>query len=158
MGLIITFILVSIIVGLLVHWATAKEEGKKECAIIGVVVSCIILTIATVVTISNSYNSSVVLRETFVTIEQYKEAIELYAEKGVAEFRSGNLSSEEFTDLKYNQYQQQIGRMIRDLRDTIVKYNTKLTGKQVMNAGWFYGWVIIVPDGLETVRMADYVK
>jgi hypothetical protein len=98
------------------------------------------------------------LHQTFATIEQYKESIELYAEKGVAEFKPGSASSTEFTDLKYNQYQEQIGRLIRDLRDTIVDYNKSLTGKQIKNNSWFYNWVVIMPDGLETVKMADYLK
>lgn len=124
----------------------------------GLIVSGAIISFITAMVFLVSFNSYVDLQQKLATIEQYKESIELYADKGVREFRSGSASSSEFTDLKYNNYQTQIGEMIRDMRDTIVEYNQELIEKQIKKTNLFFSWYIYLPEGMRTVKMADYIK
>ena len=158
MGLIILFLLLCIGIGWLSHWGTEKDRDRKGNAIAGFLIPFIILSVGVVATRAKSYSTYIELKERLAVIEQYKETIELYADKGIKEFKPGTSYTKEFTDLKYNNYQTQIGQMIRDMRDTIVQYNTVLTGKQVMKDGWVFNWLIYLPDGLKTVKMANYIK
>ena len=158
MGLIILFLLLCICISYLSHWGTEKDHNRKENAIAGFLIPFIILSVAVVAIRARSYSTYIELKESLAIIEQYKETVELYADKGIKEFKPGSAYTKEFTDLKYNNYQTQIGQMIRDMRDTIVMYNIKLTGKQVMKDGWVFNWLIYLPDGMKTVKMADYIK
>jgi hypothetical protein len=108
--------------------------------------------------VADSYSTYIDLRKNLAVIEQYKETVELYAEKGVQEFRPGSASSNEFTDLKYNNYQTQIGKMIREMRDSIVKYNTLFTSKKVLNDSFMFSWYIYLPDDMKAIKMADYIN
>ena len=161
MGLIFIFVLIIVFIGYLsFSWTDSGIREKKIGNMIaGMIVSGAILTFVTIIALSMSYSSYITLKEKLAVIEQYKEAIELYADKGVQEFKPGSLSGpSEFTDLKYNNYQTQIGQMIREMRDTIVYYNTALTGKQIMKDGFMFSWLIYLPEDMKAIKMADYIK
>jgi hypothetical protein len=158
MGLIILFLLFCIGISYLSYWGSEKDRDRKGNAFAGFLIPFIILSIIVVIARGQSYVTYIEIKENLAVIEQYKETIELYADKGIREFKPESPYTKELTDLKYNNYQTQIGQMIRDMRDTIVTYNTKLTGKQVMKEGWVFSWLIYLPDGMKIIKMADYIK
>jgi len=51
-----------------------------------------------------------------------------------------------FTDLKYQGYQENIGKFINSLRNRVIKYNKAIVSKRVMGSNPFFSWLIIEPD------------
>ncbi|KPK10641.1 MAG: hypothetical protein AMJ56_07675 [Anaerolineae bacterium SG8_19] len=124
----------------------------------GLVISAVISLICICFTWGVSYQSYIGLKKKLAVVEQYKETVELYADKGVKEFTPSVSTSSELTDLKYNNYQTQIGEMIREMRDLIVQYNATVTSKRVMKDCWFFSWLIILPEDMKTIKMGDYLQ
>ena len=132
MGFVIVLIILSALITWLTYdWTDSEEKKKSEatsaaivCGVIGLIFMCISWLV--------SYVSYVDMEQDLATIEQYESAVQLYAEKGVAEFQPGKGLPSELTDLKYQNYQNQIGHMIIDLRNKIRSYNETFVGKQVM--------------------------
>ena len=160
-GIMIVILVLIAVVGVITYLSyawTERDEHKKSNMYCGLVISGVFAAAIIVITWAVSYNTYIDLRKKLSVVEQYKESIELYADKGVQEFKPGALSSKEFTDLKYNNYQTQIGQMIRDMRDTIVAYNKGYTSKRVMKDGVVYNWLIYLPDDLKPIKMGDYLN
>jgi len=158
MLLMLISVLVIATIGYLSYEFTDKKGDKKENTCIGIIIPSAIISLITIIVLVASFNSYIRLQQKLATIEQYKESIELYADKGVQEFKPGSTSATEFTDLKYNNYQTQIGEMIRDMRDVIVSYNKGLTEKQIRKDNIFFSWYIYLPKDMKTIKMADYIK
>jgi hypothetical protein len=84
-------------------------------------------------------------------------AVSFYSEKGVAEFNV--VPGKEITDLKYNQYQNTVGELIRDLRNTVEGYNRILVSKRQMKASLFWSWMIIAPDDdMQPIVLSQFLK
>lgn len=158
MGLILVFIFIILLIGFFGYIGTERAEHMMSNAIFSSCVAAVIFIVILIMVVSASYKTHVDLKRQLVTIEQYRETVNLYAKRGVSEFKTNPGSNTEFTDLKYNKYQDQIGQMIKDLRNAIVAYNTILTEKQVMNENWFFGWVIIVDEDMKPIKMAIDTK
>jgi len=158
MGIIFLFLIIIVGVSFLSYHGTASKriEIKRSNMFGGMVVSSMVFIIITGIIFIGSYSSYIKLEAKLVTIEQYKESIELYAKKGVAEFKSG--APTELTDLKYNNYQMQIGEMIRAMRDTIIEYNTGVVSRKLRKDNWFFNWVTLIRDDMKPVKMSDYLK
>jgi hypothetical protein len=159
MGIVILFLLIIGAVGFLSWHGTEDDNRNKKIGNMGagIIITSLFLGAITIISVSVSYGSYIELKEKLAVIEQYKETVELYAEKGVQEFKPGTYSATELTDLKYNNYQTQIGQMIREMRDTIVEYNTLLTGKKIMNDSFMFSWITYLPEEMNTIKMSDYI-
>lgn len=155
MGLVI--LLLVIILGVAsATYAGTRNEDRKLSEVRDVVATVTIIAMIFMSSIwGTSYAKYIRLEQALAVIEQYKESITLYSEKGITEFRHGTT---ELTDLKYNYYQQQIGQMIRDMRDRIIGYNETLAGKSAMASNWFWSWCIILPEDMKPIKMSDYLK
>ena len=160
MGLIFILLLIIGLVTWMSYEGTVSKAitVKRSNAWAGLVISTVIATIMLSIIFLASYNSYIELAQKLATVEQYKESIELYADKGIQEFQPGTTRATEFTDLKYNNYQTQIGQMIKDMRDTIVEYNKDLTKKKLRKSNWFFSWITIVDEDMKLIKMADYIK
>lgn len=116
-------------------------------AITWVIVVFAVYGIATVVSITNSYDTYLDARAYYDSIiAQYKGAITLYEDKAVA-FDMEKAAKYAFTDLRFSGYQSKMADFIVDLRRNIVIYNKIIIKKKVMDKNFFYGWYIIPPDG-----------
>ena len=160
MGLIIVFVMIACGIGLLAYVVTEDRNPVTKMTNMwtGFIVPMVIFSFIICIVWAVSYSTYLGLEKKLAVIEQYKESVELYAEKGVREFSPGQSGPSEFTDLKYNNYQTQVGEMIREMRDTIILYNETLTSKRVMKDSFFFKGLIFLPDKLKTVKMADYIK
>lgn len=167
MGFVFLLLLIAGIIVKLVHYTYTEEEmsskdkkNRKEGVIIGSCICAVAFLMIMGATWGTSYDSHVTMQERLVNIDAYKHAINIYADKGVAEFKSGGVRmSTELTDLKYQNYQVQLGEMIVSLRRQIVYYNEAFIGKREFGSNWFWGWCIIgPPDGYKPLRMEDYIK
>lgn len=156
------FLLFLILAGVLgIAWFAEENMENKIAYTLGAGIVCsVLLVFMMLVILGFSYGRYISMIERLSTIEQYKESIDLYASKGVAEFKfdTDSSKSSELTDLKYNNYQSQIGQMISDLRDAIIDYNQAYASKRAMKNSWFWSWCIILDDGMRPIKMSDYLK
>jgi hypothetical protein len=153
MGFILFLLFICAVIGLIVFIC----ESDFSSAIVGFLIPGIICSILMAFVWGNSYDNYVIMQERLSNINQYAQTIRSYAKLGVAEFKTGSANGTELTDLKYQNYQAQIGKMITDLRDQITKYNTRLIGKNVMKKSWVWNWCIVsAPEGSVILQMSDY--
>ena len=158
MGFILLLFLIAAIIVALTIWAEDKAEKKASEGIFAAIICGIVGTIFMSIIWGASYSNHLRLLKDLATVEQYEQTVKLYAEKGVEKFRTNSTYSSEITDLKYQSYQVQVGRMIISLRDKIIEYNRNLVSKAVMKTSWFWSWCIIMPKGVKLLKMADYLK
>jgi len=151
------FILFLLVICLLIGFMVFIHEGFS-CAVVGFLIPFIVCSILMAFVWGNSYDNYVIMQERLSNIDQYAQTIKSYSKLGVAEFKTGSSNATELTDLKYQNYQAQIGKMIIDLRNQITRYNTQLIGKRVMKKSWAWSWCIIAaPEGSVILKMSDYV-
>jgi len=156
MGFIFFLLFVCSIIALICY---ISNYNSGNAAAVGF---CICLTLSAVImfiTWADSYGSTVIMQERLTSIDQYAHTVRVYSKHGVAEFKENSAARPELTDLKYQNYQNQIGDMITDLRDQINKYNNKLVGKNLMGKNWFWNWCIIdAPEGSVILKMSNYIE
>ena len=158
MGLLFLLLLISAGITYLSHAWTENNNNKRENCVAGAIISSALTAVVFIIIWAGSYVSFLEMEKNLATIEQYSSAVKLYAEKGVAEFKPGSGQPSEFTDLKYQNYQGQIGQMIKDLRYQVKEYNSDLTGKKLMKDNWFFSWCIIMPNNTKIITMQEYLK
>jgi hypothetical protein len=151
------FILFLLAICLIISFIAFICEYNFTAATVGFLIPLILSSIIMAFVWGNSYDNYVIMQERLSNINQYAHTIRSYAKLGVAEFRAGSSNRTELTDLKYQNYQTQIGEMITDLRKQITLYNTRLIGKNVMKKNWVWGWCIIAaPKDSVILQMSDY--
>ena len=154
MGFILLLFSICLLVALI---AFVNKANDGNCAFLGFTVSVMISIVIMLLTLWNSYGNTVTMQERLVAIEQYSHTVKVYSKHGIAEFKTSD--GREITDLKYQNYQNQIGRMLVDLRDEINKYNARLVGKNVMSKNWFWSWCIVpAPKDSVILEMSDYTN
>lgn len=89
-----------------------------------------------------SYNTYVECRAFYdTTHKQYADNIQVYKEAAMIEFKSSSL-----TDLKYQNYQTEIGKDIGDLQKNIKYYNKMIISKRLYGNNPLFSWFIVKPD------------
>lgn len=157
MGFVLILLAIATLIAILV-W-TVSDEGDRATGIILSTVICVLVSGVIMALIwGQSYNTYLSLKQRLVIIEQYRSTVAMYSDKGVLEFKKHEKGGFErigdLTDFKYQNYQLEMARMIKDLRTVTAKYNNSLVGKRVMKANWFWNWCIISPDSdMEPLRM-----
>jgi len=149
MGLILLFIVITIVGSLYIYKATNYDKAASiDCAVILFVTFSIITTVV----VLTSWRSYIELKQTEITIQQYKEAISLYVDKAKLDITDSKV----LTDLKYNEYQNSLGRLIMDYRNAINEYNEKLVRLRILNNNIMLNWLIIGPDPDMTKMSLDF--
>jgi len=158
MGLALAFLLASLFIGWIgynIAKAKPPSDNPLKVAITTIYVCiCLFGTIGTAFVVGDSYNSYLDNRAFYdATIEQYRGAVEMYKDYAVIDISKTRSA---FTDFKYQGYQQEISKMILDLRRKIVRYNRSFMLKKVKNASWFFNWYIITNDpDMKIIRMIE---
>jgi len=152
MGFVILIALIVIAIGIF-QFAVAYNDRSRKSARANTISFAILGAVLILVIMGVSYTNYIRMAKAYAVIEQYKTTITYYSKKGVAEFKT--LPGAEFTDLKYNNYQQQLGEMTRELRDKIVEYNGLYAGKLVLKDSWVFSALITLPEGTERIVMND---
>ena len=154
MGLILLIVAICFVIGIIAASEYKAIEHRVDVFIkyagvsglIGLAFLCIILY--------TSYYNTVDMKERLVNIDVYVYSIETYTKRATAVAGSGEL-----TDMKYQNYQKQIGEMIVDLRKEIVAYNSDYIGKIAYGRSWFWNWVIFSPPNFSrAMDMSDYIN
>lgn len=113
-------------------------EGWRIVSIALGVISILIISIS----LAKSYNSYVDCRAFYDGVnEQYFGAVEMYQDKAILSIEQAAL-----TDFKYQGYQSNISRFVRDLRDRVADYNSVVLEKRVMSKTLMFNWLIVAPD------------
>ena len=160
MGLALVFFLMSLVVGVITFcfskYLEDNEWGKAiKHALIGIVIATFALgSISAAIVVGNSYDSYLENRAFYdATVEQYRGTVEMYKDYAVIDMSK---TRSVFTDFKYQGYQQEISKMILDLRRKIVSYNRSFMLKKIKNASWFFNWYIITNDpDMKIIRMIE---
>lgn len=93
-----------------------------------------------------SYLNSVGLEGDYATISQYKEALKSYASyANIPSGANGKVISD-LTDKKYEDYQENLLELVKDLRYRVTDYNKTLAEKRFNKQGWMFGCLTHVPD------------
>jgi len=139
------------------HTPGSKISKRLECMLVGLTVPAAILGFICCCIWGGSYDKYLDLHKYRASFEVRATAVSFYAEKGVAEFNI--VPGKEITDLKYNQYQNTVGGLIMDLRNTVEAYNRNLVGKQQMKSSLFWSWMIIGPDDdMQPIVLSQLLK
>ena len=152
MGLVLLFLGLSLCICALTFLLVDSRgiSDKIGGAVSAAIICFFVFGFFSIVIIGFSYANYVGLKQRIATIEQYKSAIGIYSDRGILDFKKNEMGNFErigdLTDLKYQNYQENVYHMIKDFRNEVVKYNRKLVGKRTMKANWFWNWLIIAPD------------
>lgn len=126
-------------------------------AIIALTMLSVISFIIIAIIVGNSYGNYIGLKQYNVTIQQYANSINLYSKLAVP--NKNIAQSQEITDLKYQNYQTSIKKLIKDLRWRTVRYNEVLIGKRELNNNIVFNWLIITPDeNMKILKMEDVIS
>ena len=100
--------------------------------------------------IGGSYQSYVDTRTFYdSTVEQYSTAVEMYNDKAVIDVESAA-----WTDLKYQGYQDNISKLILDLRNRIIIYNNNFIKMNKMHSNPFFSWLVVpMDDDMKIIKM-----
>ncbi|TET59667.1 MAG: hypothetical protein E3J47_08265 [Candidatus Stahlbacteria bacterium] len=134
-------ILALLIIAVVIIYSSWRYSNESNGMFAGVVCT-IFLVVICCVTWHESYNSYLTERAFYsATKEQYHSAIEVYSNYAVID-----MGKAAFTDLKYQGYQENVGKFIIDLRNRIIKYNSAIVEKRIMGKNPVYSWFIVEPD------------
>jgi len=124
-----------VVLGILVALVVIAIIGLRQMEDWGIAATIVltVLLYVLVVCISCSYETSLNAKATYETIAlAHPQAIEYYQEKVI-------LYESSLTDFKYQGYQESLSSMIKDLRDTINKYNKIVIKKRMLKKNSFFG-------------------
>ena len=136
MIIIFLFIAVSGLITFLTH----RDNSNNTVG--AVTVTGIISTVILVIIVASSYTSYLDIRAQYdAVINQYKGAVTVYADYATLDMEKAT-----FTDFKYQGYQENISKVIVDLRNEIIIYNKVLIKKRILDKNPLFNWLIIAPD------------
>ena len=106
------------------------------------IIVSIIFGILLIIILGASYSTYLDCRSFWdITQEQYRNSIVMYEDKAVLK-----VNKDSFTDLKYQGYQENIAKLITDLRGKVVVYNIDIIQKRIMKNNIVFSWLITQPD------------
>lgn len=100
-----------------------------------------------------SWDSAIDQHKRLGIIEQYVSRIKIYESRA-----KGNFTTGEITDLKYNNFQEQLGEMVTELGRVVVSYNKTQIGKKLYHANpVFWGIIVYDEDLPASITMEQYI-
>jgi len=123
-----------------------KAEAFASKFWAGFIALCISVGIATIIPciIAGGSYSNYIDAKRFhnATHHQYEQAIQSYSDRAL--MNPGAKTA--LTDSKYNNYQDNIAKLIRDYRNTLINYNRIVVGKIIWKNNILFGWFIVELD------------
>jgi hypothetical protein len=133
-------ILILVAISALIIFAVSKSSPGDE--VFAAIICGVISSIVIIFVVGTSYITYLDTRAQYdAVITQYKGAVTMYAD-----YASLDMEKATFTDFKYQGYQENIAKVIVDLRKEIISYNKTIIKKRIMNKNPVFSWLIIVPD------------
>lgn len=87
-------------------------------------------------------------------LAEYKSAVHMYADRAVLNI-SDITKANIMTDFKYQGYQQNIAKMIRDVREIVREHNEILISKQVYKRSLWFDMYITMPESDKIIHIED---
>lgn len=156
MGYLIGLILVGMFVTFITYRTYNGDAYQEDAVINSIIVCCVLIVILMILPLAGSYRSYVFMKQNAATVQQYRDSIDMYSERGMFAFQAANgfgIGGKEITDLKYQTYQQQMARMIAELREQVAEYNKDLAGKQVMKNHFMWNILIYLPEDMKPLTL-----
>lgn len=156
MLIIFGFIFISLFIGYLVFLDNCSHTYNKDDKRVrvyngwiegftGFLIAFVVLLVLTCIIWGKSYSTYLDLqcyRNSEIPLQ--KEAIQSYKN---ASIKAIGLDSETvMTDMKFQGYQQEVAKMIDNLKKTINLYNNELITKRRMKSSPVFSWLIFGPD------------
>jgi len=124
------------------NWKYANEHCRAASTRFAAWFTSTIGLAVTIIITSGSYGSYLDIRAQYdAVINQYRGAVVMYSD-----YASLDMEKAVFTDFKYQGYQENIAKVIVDLRKEIITYNKILIRKRIMDGNPVFSWLIIAPD------------
>jgi hypothetical protein len=141
--MLIVFGLLAIVISIVwITWKSSDIDTRDVNTQIAAWFTGIIGTAIVVITIAVSYSSYLDIRAQYdAVINQYKGAVTMYSD-----YASLDMEKATFTDFKYQGYQENMAKVVMDLRKEIIVYNRVLIQKRIMDGNPVFNWLIIAPD------------
>jgi hypothetical protein len=79
------------------------------------------------------------------TYKQFKNQIIVYQQESKINVKNEN-NSNTITDLKYQQYQDEISQNIRIYTTKVAAYNKSIIEKRILKNNIIFSWIIVAPD------------
>jgi hypothetical protein len=141
-AMILILFLFLVFVLLLVFGAVNRVEGGQETPILILSQGLFLVLFVNVAIISVSYHNYLEAKTFFeATNEQYSSAISMY--EGYARL---SLARSSLTDFKDQNYQNNLGKFVQDLKIKVISYNEIITKKRILKDNPIFSWLIIAPD------------
>jgi hypothetical protein len=135
-----------------------NDNEVRDTVTFGIVFTLIAVFIVCL-TMFQSYNSYVTMKQCCANFEHLAETVTSYEKFAALNTRNVEVKSSEITDLKYQNYQGSVKDLIQDLRDVCVLYNDILVSKIAYGNNAFFSWLIIMPDeDMKIVKMSDFLE
>ena len=155
MGFILLLFLCCLTIGLINFMPARRTATRIKVGFTSFAISSVCCILLMCIVWLWSWDTTVDMKQNLANLSAYKHTIETYKKNAMGEFKAGAA----LTDLKYQNYQQQIGQMITDLRGRIVSYNNSFVGKNAYKDNWLWSWCIFAPpEGSQLLEMSDYIK
>lgn len=148
MGFIIILIIISAVAGIITGLYDEKKEDSfwngfvcsgGACMAVSVFICLFIFTI--------SYFNYVGLMQWKTEIESVQnQALSVYISYANTPLGAEGKIVSDLNDKKYENFQNNLFSMIKDLKNTITKYNDRLISKRVYKNTWFWGALIVLPE------------
>lgn len=133
-------ILALLVITGIITFITFKSGNGDE--VFATIICSVISGIIIIFTVGVSYITYLDIRAQYgAVINQYKGAVTMYTD-----YASLDVEKATFTDFKYQGYQENVAKVIVDLRKEIVCYNKALIKKRIMDKNPVFSWLIIAPD------------
>lgn len=143
MGLLILFFFVAVIAAPIAIVVSSPEVAKGN-AIFSFVLVVVIGMMFCSVWRFFSWVNYVAMAQTYVSVKTCEDEAKLYVSKGMTEPTTG-VADQTLTDLRYNMYQEELSRKLKNMKDEIVKYNDMLIGKRILLKSFMIGPILTVP-------------
>lgn len=143
MGFIITLIVISLVLSLIFLVLNGRDAGTV-CACVTLLVFAVIVCFAIGISTYEYYD----LHARLGAHKAYQGAIDVFVKHATPTAAGPNISvtGNEITDFKYQSYQGELGKLIRDARYNAAEYNRILFTKRAGAMSWYWRAVIVEPD------------
>jgi hypothetical protein len=153
--------LASILVAAAITFISIMDEydkSFKKCVLysrVSLAITFFVGIVMHIVLVSSSYNTYVDARAKYdAIITQYRQAVTMYGDRA-----SIDINRATFTDFAYQGYQENIGKMIIDLREEVTKYNKTIISKRTYKKNIFFRALIVPPDDdMKIINLTGEIK
>lgn len=153
--MLITLVLFFVSLGILPYLAYKYD---RDCLPGWVIIPNILVAGACIITMWNSYDNYVDMKQHLTNFNIHADAItsyEKFAELDTTKPGAVN----PITDLKYQNYQGGIKDLIEDLKYSCIAYNKILVGKKILGNNIIFNWLIIMPDDdMKVIEFSNFLN